>query len=281
MSRNATASAPQIVMTVPLLVGTDGARKMSQSFDNYISVSDSADEMFGKTMSLPDEAMEEWFVLAAGRTDADAAADPATRSRQGQRHPGETKRQLAREVAALYWGEEAAVAAEAAFDRLFKDKAIPDDMPAFRVGASGSARSSCLRSSPTWRVSTKSRSEARRLIDQGAVKIDGERWPTSTVAACRRLCGASPPGRQSADSCRTEEACVTSRDPFASRRRDRRGRRLRRRDLAAAAGHRHDPVARIAAGARDCGRWRSLPCPWRRWVPEGLTRRLTAELDLL
>jgi tyrosyl-tRNA synthetase len=171
---------PQVVMTVPLLVGTDGSRKMSQSFDNYISVRDSAEEMFGKTMSLPDEAMEQWFVLAAGRSDADAT-QIAAEVADGSRHPGETKRQLAREVASLYWGEPTAVEAEAAFDRLFRQKVTPDDVPVVQIDAADGAVEL-----PAFLADvaglTKSRSEARRLIDQGAVRINGERTKEYSVA---------------------------------------------------------------------------------------------------
>lgn len=170
---------PQLVMTVPLLVGTDGVRKMSQSFGNYISVRDSAEEMFGKTMSVPDDAMEEWFVLAAGRRDDDAARIAAEVA-SGERHPGETKRLLAREVAALYWGDDAAVAAEAAFDRLFKEKAAPDEMPSVSLdGADPQSIPALLETAGL----VRSRSEARRLLEQGAIKIDGERLRDEHVAA--------------------------------------------------------------------------------------------------
>ncbi len=170
---------PQTVMTVPLLVGTDGTRKMSQSYGNYISVRDSAEEMFGKTMSLPDEAMEEWFVLAAGRREADAAQIVAEVA-GGTRHPGETKRQLAREVAALYWGEDAAADAEAAFDRLFREKAIPDDVPTIAVDGAGQQSIPALLEAAGL---VASRSEARRLVKQGAVKLDGQRLDAEYVDA--------------------------------------------------------------------------------------------------
>ncbi len=170
---------PQTVMTVPLLVGTDGTRKMSQSYGNYISVRDSAEEMFGKTMSLPDEAMEEWFVLAAGRREADAAQIVAEVA-GGTRHPGETKRQLAREVAALYWGEDAAADAEAAFDRLFREKAIPEDVPTIAVDGAGQQSIPALLEAAGL---VASRSEARRLVKQGAVKLDGERLDAEYVDA--------------------------------------------------------------------------------------------------
>jgi tyrosyl-tRNA synthetase len=170
---------PQVVMTVPLLVGTDGSRKMSQSFDNYISVRDSADEMFGKTMSLPDAAMEEWFVLAAGRREDDAARIVAEVA-DGVRHPGETKRQLAREVTTLYWGEVAATEAESAFDRLFRHGSVPDDMPSITLADGNDPQSLPALLADAGLVG--SRSEARRLVRQGAVKIDGARIDEEFVA---------------------------------------------------------------------------------------------------
>ncbi len=158
-------------MTVPLLVGTDGSRKMSQSYGNYISVRDPADEMFGKTMSIPDEAMGEWFVLAAGRRDDDAAVI-IREVRDGTRHPGETKRLLAREVVTLYWGAEAATSAEEAFDRLFRDKGVPDDVPIIALSDGGASVSLAVLLQDAGLVA--SRSEARRLIGQGAVRVGGQ-----------------------------------------------------------------------------------------------------------
>jgi tyrosyl-tRNA synthetase len=168
---------PQSVMTVPLLVGVDGVKKMSQSLGNYISVRDAPGEMFGKTMSIPDDVMEQWFVLAAGYPES-SAKEIISEVAAGTRHPGETKRLLAREIVTLYWDEEAAVGAEAAFDQIFKDKGVPDAMdecdpgpevevylPAFLEKAQVVA----------------SRSEARRLIKQGAIKIDGEKYTSETI----------------------------------------------------------------------------------------------------
>jgi tyrosyl-tRNA synthetase len=170
---------PQVAMTVPLLVGTDGSRKMSQSFDNYISVRDAPEDMFGKTMSLPDDAMEEWFVLAAGRKEAEAAAITAELA-AGTRHPGAVKRRLAREVTALYWGETAARDAEAAFDRLFKQKAVPDDVPTWQLGPEDTHSLAAVLEAAGL---VASRSEGRRMLKQGAVKIDGAKVDEEHVSA--------------------------------------------------------------------------------------------------
>ncbi len=171
---------PQLVMTVPLLVGTDGEKKMSQSFDNYISVRDTAEEMFGKTMSIPDSAMGEWFELAAGwrRSDVDALLAEIA---GGTRHPGEAKRLLAREIVAIYHGEEAAHEAEHGFDTVFRDKRIPDGVP--RVVLEPGEDPVFLPALLQRADLVESRSEARRLLKQGAVRIDGVRIDSETVAA--------------------------------------------------------------------------------------------------
>jgi len=168
----------QSVATVPLLVGTDGVHKMSQSLGNYISVRDSADEMFGKTMSIPDEVMPQWFRLAAG-VAPDAVADVARGLADGNLHPGEAKRKLARAVVRRYHGNDAAHAAEHAFNTVFRAKGVPEDIPTLTLAPETEV---WLPSLLAHAGLTKSNSEARRLIAQGAVKIDGERLDAETVA---------------------------------------------------------------------------------------------------
>lgn len=161
----------QLVMTVPLLVGTDGEKKMSQSLGNYISVNDPPQEMFGKTMSIPDAAMPEWFALAAARPQAEAE-EIAHGLAAGQLHPGEIKRRLAREIVSHYHGEEAARDAEADFDRVFREHGTPDDIPEFALADDPDAPLVAVLEAAGV---VSSRSEARRLIRQGAVRIDGEK----------------------------------------------------------------------------------------------------------
>lgn len=160
---------PQVALTMPLLVGTDGTQKMSQSIGNYVGVEDEPSEMFGKTMSIPDEAMGEWFRLAADY-DEDAASKIEAGLESGELHPNEVKRHLARSVVTLYWGEEAASEAERAFDQVFKQGGTPDDLEAFQLPA-GDAISlpGLIRD-----AFDLSGSEARRLISQGAVRVDDE-----------------------------------------------------------------------------------------------------------
>ena len=170
---------PQTVMTVPLLVGTDGTRKMSQSYGNYISVRDPAEEMFGKTMSIPDEAMPEWYRLAGGAEAAEIESLVAGLG-DGTVHPGEAKRALGRRVVARYHGERAAIAAEGAFDRLFRAHEVPDDVPVVRLDGEGSQSLPALLADAGL---VASRSESRRLIKQGAVKVDGTKADSEFVEA--------------------------------------------------------------------------------------------------
>jgi tyrosyl-tRNA synthetase len=170
---------PQTVMTVPLLVGTDGTRKMSQSYGNYISVRDPAEEMFGKTMSIPDEAMPEWYRLAGGAETAEIESLVAGLG-DGTVHPGEAKRALGRRIVARYHGERAAMAAEDAFDRLFRAHEVPDDVPVVRLDGGGSQSLPALLADAGL---VASRSESRRLIKQGAVKVDGTKVESEFVEA--------------------------------------------------------------------------------------------------
>jgi tyrosyl-tRNA synthetase len=160
---------PQVALTMPLLVGTDGSKKMSQSLGNYIGVEDPPSDMFGKTMSIPDQVMPEWFRLAADFDPGDAEGIESGLA-SGELHPGEVKRQLARAVTALYWGDEAAAEAEAGFDQVFRHGGIPDDIEDFSLPAGETVQMSAL----VRGVSGESGSEARRLLAQGAVRLDGE-----------------------------------------------------------------------------------------------------------
>jgi tyrosyl-tRNA synthetase len=150
----------QVVLTMPILPGTDGEQKMSKSLGNHIGVTDPPDEMYGKTLSLPDAAMDAWFdVLAFERPPAGTSARDA-------------KRALARAVVTRFWGGNAAVAAEGHFDRLFVERQAPDEMPEHVLsGADGG-----LVHLPAVVADAfgRSRSEARRLLAGGGVRLDGE-----------------------------------------------------------------------------------------------------------
>jgi len=160
---------PQVAMTMPILVGVDGTRRMGQSLGNYVGVDEDPAEMFGKTMSIPDEAMSQWFRLAADLDPEEVETIEAGLA-AGDLHPGETKRRLARAVTALYWGESEAVAAEDAFDQVFKLRGIPDDIETFSLPEEDPLTVPGLIRD----AFGLSGSEARRLLTQGAVKVDGE-----------------------------------------------------------------------------------------------------------
>lgn len=169
---------PQSVATVPLLVGTDGSAKMSQSLGNYISVKADAEEMFGKTMSIPDELIPQWLRLAGGAAPDEVASIEIALA-DGSTHPGDAKRDLARRIVDRYWGEGAGHTAEGAFDRLFKDKAVPDEVPDVVLEEGDEIWLPSVLANAGLAASN---SEARRLIGQGAVRIDGERVTDEKVA---------------------------------------------------------------------------------------------------
>ena len=171
----------QVVATVPLLVGTDGVKKMSQSLGNYISVRDEPADMFGKVMSIPDELMPDWYLLAAGAERDEVEAIVAGLA-DGSVHPGEAKRELGRRIVARHHGPEAAADAEAAFDRPFRAHEVPDDLPIHPIEGSGDVSVPAVLADAGL---VSSRSEGRRMIKQGAVKIDGERIDTEFLDASR------------------------------------------------------------------------------------------------
>ncbi|HVM21253.1 MAG TPA: tyrosine--tRNA ligase [Egibacteraceae bacterium] len=177
--QSAAGQDPQCVMTLPLLEGLDGQAKMSKTAGNTIGVDEDANEMFGKTMRLRDELMEKYFRLAT-----DVHPDEVDRIAQGLAdgtlHPGQTKRRLARELVALYHSPEAAAGAEERFDVQFKQRAVPDDVPEFRLEGAGEWFL------PTLLVKAglcASGSEARRQVAAGAVRLDGAVLtdPTATL----------------------------------------------------------------------------------------------------
>ncbi len=159
--------SPQVALTMPLLVGTDGTNKMSQSLGNYIGVTDEPGEMFGKTMSIPDSLMAEWFRLAADYDDEEVDGIVSLLE-AGTLHPNDAKRRLGRAVVALYWGDEAASPAEEEFDRVFRDRNAPEDLADHSIGTVDPVSLVTV----IREAFDVSGAEARRLLDQGAVRID-------------------------------------------------------------------------------------------------------------
>jgi tyrosyl-tRNA synthetase len=158
---------PQVCITMPILEGTDGVQKMSKSLGNYIAFTDSPKEMFGKTMSIPDRMLANYFKLATTLSHADVEKlmpDIAA-------NPRDAKRRLAREIIKIYHSESAAAEAEAEFDKIFIKKEVPDDVQ--EVFFEEAALNICDVLVKT--EATKSKGDARRLVEGGGVTLNGEK----------------------------------------------------------------------------------------------------------
>ena len=156
----------QTILTMPLLTGTDGVRKMSKSLGNYIAVTDPPEEIYGKTMSIPDTSLAPWYLLLLG-----SEAPPELPAR-------DAKRALARALVARFWGEEAAAAAQHRFDRLHVAHEAPQEVPSVRWTADGPTVHLPALLAGAFGVTT---SEARRGLSQGAVRIDGQKVSNGTL----------------------------------------------------------------------------------------------------
>ncbi len=165
---------PQVVMTWPLLVGTDGHQKMSKSLGNYIGITEPPGAMFGKLMSIPDELMPQYYELLLEKTPNEVEQlQEAIQS--GELHPRDAKADLAEAVATMYHDADAAEEARAEFDRVFAERKLPSEMPDLRLATED------LADGKMWVVElvvttglADSNGEARRLIRQGAVSINDE-----------------------------------------------------------------------------------------------------------
>jgi tyrosyl-tRNA synthetase len=160
---------PQVAIMMPILPGTDGVEKMSKSLDNYIGISESPHQMYGKTLSIPDTVIFDYFVLATNvpKDELDEIkADLANPSH----NPRDSKRRLARAIVSAYHGHDAAKAAEEEFDRIFIKKALPDEIPEVVLQADGPVQITKLLTDSGL---VASNSEARRLVEQGGVMVDG------------------------------------------------------------------------------------------------------------
>jgi tyrosyl-tRNA synthetase len=160
---------PQIAVTLPILVGTDGHVRMSKSLGNYIGIAESPEAMYGKVMSLPDEAMSNYFNLVTRWTPAQIAEiEEALES--GSLHPMEAKKQLAWEIVDVFHGSNAADAAAKHFARVHQKRKLPEDIPTFEMSESMGLINLIFEAGLA-----SSKSQARRLIQQGAVRVDDQR----------------------------------------------------------------------------------------------------------
>ncbi len=159
---------PQVAFTMPILVGTDGVQKMSKSLGNYIGITEPPAEIYGKTMSISDDLMPEYYRLATALpgSEVDALLDHL---KSGALHPRDAKMRLAREIVALYHGEATAQAAEEGFKQVFQKGELPSEMAAYSFTAPVGLVELMLKTGLA-----SSKSEARRLIEQNGVKINSE-----------------------------------------------------------------------------------------------------------
>ncbi|RLC67027.1 MAG: tyrosine--tRNA ligase [Chloroflexi bacterium] len=160
---------PQVCLTFPILVGTDGHLRMSKSTGNYVGIDEPPEDKYGKTMSIPDSAMRNWFELIT-RWTPEQIDELLEAVERGEVHPMEAKKKLAWEIVSIFDGDEAADRAAAHFERVHQQRKLPQDMPSRALAG------------PTNLVDliydagfAPSKSQARRLVQQGAVRLDGER----------------------------------------------------------------------------------------------------------
>lgn len=165
---------PQVCLTLPLLEGTDGVKKMSKSYGNYIGLTDEPSDMFGKVMSIPDELMVKYYRLAS--TESVSAIDEIEAGlANDELHPNKVKRALARNIVAAYYDEERANAAEEQFDLVFKKHDVPDDIAEYTPDLTLNEEGLVYLAKIIHDAGlAQSVGEARRLIDGGGVKLNGD-----------------------------------------------------------------------------------------------------------
>jgi tyrosyl-tRNA synthetase len=162
---------PQVILTMPLLVGTDGVEKMSKSYDNYIGISDEPAQIFGRTLSIADNLIYQYFELATNVTN-EKLAELKSQLTGGDINPRDIKRELARTLVTMYHNQEAAENAQLEFDNIFINKGLPDEIEEFNVGEQKEINILDLIILVNF---APSKAEARRLVLQGGVSIDGNK----------------------------------------------------------------------------------------------------------
>ncbi|HCY76006.1 MAG TPA: tyrosine--tRNA ligase [Ignavibacteriales bacterium] len=162
---------PQVILTMPLLVGIDGVEKMSKSYDNYIGISDEPSQIFGRTLSIPDNLIYQYFELATNVSNK-KLAEITSQLTDGTTNPRDIKRELARTLVTMYHDENAAINAEKEFDNIFINKGLPDDIEEFNIGDKKEINILDLIILVNF---AQSKGEARRLVTQGGVSIDNNK----------------------------------------------------------------------------------------------------------
>jgi len=163
---------PQVTITMPILAGTDGVEKMSKSLDNYIGINEAPGQIYGKTLSIPDDQIYNYFELTTN-VESKQLRKIQTQLADTKQNPRDLKRLLARTLVAQYHGEPFAIAAEEEFDKVFIKRETPDSIPEFTLDIENGSIGIIKLLTTTKMVS--SNGEARRMIEQGGVSIDGKR----------------------------------------------------------------------------------------------------------
>jgi tyrosyl-tRNA synthetase len=164
---------PQVILTMPILPGTDGKEKMSKSLNNYIAFQDSPQDIYGKTLSIPDALIYDYFLLTANKLPEEMKNIKDTLD-QEDTNPRDLKRQLARELVAIYYNQEVADTAEKEFDQIFVHKKTPDEIIEYKIRPSDFATLTYVQLLVQTGLAS-SNGEARRLIQQGGVSRDGKK----------------------------------------------------------------------------------------------------------
>ncbi len=163
---------PQVAITMPILAGTDGVEKMSKSLDNYIGINELPRQIYGKTLSIPDTLIYDYFLLTTN-VSGEELIEIERQLEDSSLNPRDVKRRLARTLVAMYHDEHSAHAAEEEFDRVFVKKDLPDEVPEYLISI-GNGGIGILQLLTETKLAS-SNSEARRMVEQGGVTIDGER----------------------------------------------------------------------------------------------------------
>ncbi|MCH7965459.1 MAG: tyrosine--tRNA ligase [Bacteroidetes bacterium] len=161
---------PQCILTMPLIVGTDGVEKMSKSYDNYIGISDSPKEMYGRTLSIPDDIIYLYYELATD-TPEEELVEIKQQLDDTNVNPRDIKRRLARTFIEMYHNEDEAIKAEEEFDKVFIKKEVPDDIPELRTSEEEIGILDLILKANF----APSKGEAKRLVTQGGVSINGKK----------------------------------------------------------------------------------------------------------
>lgn len=179
--QRAYGQEPQVALLMPLLVGLDGREKMSKSLGNYVGIFEPANEMYAKLMSIPDQLMFTYFELTTD-VPLDEIHNFKVKLADGDVHPKTVKQRLAREIVSIYHNHNAAKSAEAEFDKVHRDRQLPEDLSRVSIPSTALADGKIWLAHLITRAGfANSTSDARRLVQQGGVRIDGERITDSSL----------------------------------------------------------------------------------------------------